>query len=279
MPVAGEPLIRRIISWLAARGITELVVNLHHRPETLTAVVGDGSDLGARVRYSWEQPQVLGSAGGPRQALPLLGVDTFLVINGDTLTDVDPRVVADAHERSGALVTLAVVPNRDYARYGGVRVDGSGRVTGFARRGAASEGTWHFVGVQVVEASVFAPLELGRPAGTINGIYDDLIRERADAIHAFRCDAAFWDVGTAADYLRTSQAFANGRPDAGRNTRIDPAADVTGSILWDDVDVGAHASLRECIAADGVRVPAAARYERSILIRRDDSLSVTPIDH
>src|SRR6185369_14316709 len=120
-------------------GVDDLVLNLHHRPETLTAVVGDGRDLGARVRYSWEQPRVLGSAGGPRQALAIVGAETFLLINGDTLTDVDPAAVVDAHMNSGALVTLALVPNREHERYGGVTVDGRGRVTGFTRRGAAAE--------------------------------------------------------------------------------------------------------------------------------------------
>ena len=52
-------------------GVRDLVLNLHHRPASIDARVGDGSDLGVRVRYSWEQP-VLGSAGGPRRALPLL---------------------------------------------------------------------------------------------------------------------------------------------------------------------------------------------------------------
>ena len=77
MPVAGEPLIRRSVRWLAAHGVTDIVLNLHHRPETIAATLGDGSDLGARVRYSWEQPAVLGAAGGPRQALSIVGADTF----------------------------------------------------------------------------------------------------------------------------------------------------------------------------------------------------------
>ena len=68
IPVAGEPMIRRIISWLARHGVTDLVLNLHYRPETLTAVVGDGADLAVRVRYSWE-PRILGSAGGPCPAV------------------------------------------------------------------------------------------------------------------------------------------------------------------------------------------------------------------
>src|ERR1700731_1987366 len=66
MPVAGEPLVRRIMQWLASHGVAHPVLNLPHRPETLTSIVGDGRDLGVRVRYSWEQPSILGSAGGPR---------------------------------------------------------------------------------------------------------------------------------------------------------------------------------------------------------------------
>jgi NDP-sugar pyrophosphorylase family protein len=67
VPVNGQPLIHRIIRWLVSGGGFDLVLNLHHTPETIAALVGDASALGARVRYSWEQP-VLGSAGGPRRA-------------------------------------------------------------------------------------------------------------------------------------------------------------------------------------------------------------------
>ena len=79
---------------------TDLVVNLHHLPHTVTAVLGDGSDLAVRVRYSWEQPRILGSAGGPRQALDIIGEDTFLIVNGDTLTDLDLRALVDATGRT-----------------------------------------------------------------------------------------------------------------------------------------------------------------------------------
>ncbi len=75
VPINGEPLVRRVIRILATAGIRDLVLNLHHRPQSIAACVGDGSDLDVRVRYSWEQP-VLGSAGGPRRALPLV-VDTI----------------------------------------------------------------------------------------------------------------------------------------------------------------------------------------------------------
>ena len=106
--VAGEPVIRRIVRWLAEQEIADVVVNLHHLPHTIAAVLGDGSDLGARVRYSWEQPNLLGSAGGPRQALDIIGEDTFLIVNGDTLTDLRVAPLVDAHQASGALVTLKI---------------------------------------------------------------------------------------------------------------------------------------------------------------------------
>src|SRR3954466_5566497 len=112
--VDGEPLVHRTVRWLVSQGFSDLVVNLHHKPETITRVVGDGGDLGARVRYSWESP-VLGSAGGPRHALPrvLAGASgtTFVLVNGDTLTDVDLRRMIDHHRRSGALVSMALIPN------------------------------------------------------------------------------------------------------------------------------------------------------------------------
>src|SRR5262249_42926747 len=138
IPVAGEPMIRRIVASLVSQGVDDLVLNLHHRPETLTAVVGDASDLGARVRYSWEQPRILGSAGGPRLARPILGAARFWIVNGDTLTDVALTDIARAHESSGARVTLALVPNREFLRYGGVRLEDAGHVAGFVARGPAA---------------------------------------------------------------------------------------------------------------------------------------------
>ena len=163
IPVAGVPMIRRIISWLAAHGVTDLVLNLHYRPETLTAVVGDGTDLSARVRYSWE-PRILGSAGGPRQALPLVAADPFLVVNGDTIADVDLAGLAAAHDTSGAIVTLALVPNHEFHRYGGVLLDPQGRVTGFVNRGPSAEGSYHYIGVQVVQGAAFDAVAQGEAA-------------------------------------------------------------------------------------------------------------------
>ena len=281
IPVGGEPMIRRIVRWLSSQGVIDLVLNLHHRPDTLTAAVGDGSDLAARVRYSWEGPQVLGTAGGPRQALTMVGADTFFVINGDTIAEMDLQRIADAHADSGALVTLGLVPNRDFHRYGGVQVNGRDRVTGFVGRGPSARGSWHFVGVQVAHASVFAPLPGGVRLDSIGGVYNELVQARPGSIQAFRCDVQFWDVGTPADYWHTSRAFSARSGSAegvtvGCDAVIDPSARIRDSILWDAVEVGANACVEECIVTDGARVPAGVRYRRAIVTRRDgDPTAVT----
>jgi NDP-sugar pyrophosphorylase family protein len=197
VPVNGEPLARRVVAWLAAQGVTDLVLNLHHHPASITRLVGDGSDLGARVRYSWEQP-VLGSAGGPRRALPLLtegGRDSFLLVNGDTLTDVDLAAVEATHERTGARVTMALIPNPRPDKYGGVRVSDGGFVEGFTRPGTPGE-SFHFIGIQVAERDVFAGLEDGVPAESVNALYPRLIAADPRAVAAHVSDARFRDIAS-----------------------------------------------------------------------------------
>jgi mannose-1-phosphate guanylyltransferase len=279
IPVAGVPLVRRIIEWLASSSVTELVLNLHHLPETVTRVVGDGSDLGAAVRYSWE-PVVLGSAGGPKQALPLLGAPEFFVVNGDTLTNVDLAQLAAAHRDAGAIVTLALVPNLEPLKYGGVRMDANGSVTAFVRRGPAAAGTFHFIGVQIAREEAFRSAPAGAPSRSIGGIYDALLADRPGSIRGFVCDASFVDIGTIADYVRTSHALdtsSAGGITAGRNTQIAPTARVTRSILWDDVQVGDGCVLDECIVTDGVRIPSGATHRRSAIVRRGGGLIVASI--
>ncbi len=270
LPVAGTPLAARVIAWLASCGAREVVLNLHHRPETLTRAIGDGAGLGVRVRYSWEDP-VLGSAGGPRHALPLLESDRILIVNGDTLTDVDLDAMVAAHERSGAQVTMALIPNPRPDQYGGVLLDGD-RVAGFTPRQPGAR-NHHFIGVQVAEAAVFAGLPDNEPAESVRDLYPRLMRERPGSVRAFVSDAAFEDIGTPRDYFETSLAIGAreglGDVQLGYRASLDPGATVSRSILWDGASVAAGASLSECIVTDGVRVPSTAQLVRRIVLSAD----------
>ena len=189
-------------------------------------------------------------------ALPLLDASTFFIVNGDTLTDVDLAGLASAHRSAGALVTLALTPNREPRSTAACRLQADGRVTGFVPRGPAAVGSFHFVGVQIAEAEVFRALPPGVPRAVIGsgapgtgnaGVYDELIRRQPGRVRGVVSETAFWDIGTVADYLATSLALADGPADrvvAGRDSVIDPSATVTRSILWDDVEVGAGVSPR-----------------------------------
>jgi NDP-sugar pyrophosphorylase family protein len=256
-PVAGTPLIGRVLAWLASQGFTDVVVNLHHLPASITRVAGDGEAWRLRVRYSWE-PVVLGSAGGPRHALPLLASDPFLIVNADTLTDVDVGGLLAAHAASGAAVTMAVVPNHAPDRYGGVLVAADGAVEGFTRRGD-SRPSFHFIGVQAAAARVFQPLADGVPADSVGGVYRDLLARVPGAVRAFISRAGFHDIGSPRDYLATSIDLARaeglaGLP-CGARARVAPTATLVNTALWDDTVVGERCTLTECVVADGAAVP------------------------
>ncbi|HJR59376.1 MAG TPA: NDP-sugar synthase [Vicinamibacterales bacterium] len=257
VPVNGEPLAGRVARWLAAHGFIDQVFNLHHHPSTVTACLGDGSGFGARVRYSWEQP-VLGSAGGPRHALPLLtddGGTRFLIVNGDTLTDVDLDAVLHRHEDSGALVTMALIPNPAPEKYGGVGVTADGFVSGFTRPGAAPESR-HFIGVQVAEARAFASLADGVRHESVNALYPELMRQSPRAVAAYVSSASFSDIGTPGDCHRTSLALARREGDhlVSATARVAASAVLERTALWDDVTVEDGVRLTDCIVGDGARV-------------------------
>ena len=261
LPLAGEPLVRRILRWLHEAGVRDAVLNLHHMPQTLTGALGDGTDIGMRVRYSWEVP-VLGSAGGPRRALPLLqprgnATDgSFLIVNGDTLTDVNIAALVAEHRSSGALVTMSVIPNTEPEKYGGVAADVEGRFTGFVPRGS-TDPSFHFVGVQAAEPRAFESVPPHTPY-EVRTLYTTLAAAELGRVRVFRTNAAFLDIGTPADYLHTALLIAarDRVPSIGARTRVDFGARVEQSVLWDDVIVEEGAMLKECVVADGAVVPA-----------------------
>lgn len=275
LPVAGQPLVARILRWLASQAVNDAVLNLSHLPDTVSAVAGDGSPFGIRVRYSWEQP-VLGSAGGPRHALPLLG-SRFLIVNGDTLTNVPISDVIDTHTRSGAAVTMALVPHPAPGRYGGVHVNDAGLVDRFtARTDTASSPLWHFIGVQVVEAEVFAALPDNTPAESVGGIYRALVERGLVAAH--RSESMFRDIGRPDDYLET--AFAVARDEGNLGTVIeeagaayDAAAVLDRVMLWPGSRVDARVSLSNCIVA-GAHVPDGTRAENACLLPGEHGLTI-----
>jgi len=284
LPVAGVPLITRILRWLRAAGIERVVLNLHHRADSITQIVGDGSRFDLQVRYSWET-EILGSAGGPARAIPLLESDRFLIVNGDTLADVDLAALTAQHVDTNAQVTMAVVDADP--RYNAIAANEAGIVTSFPNRTPGTLVTpvtpvtskHHFIGVQAVNAAVFAGVSPDTKSETVHGIYPQLIAARPEAVRVFRTGAEFFDIGSPRDYLDTAIILAGreGRPlDRGRDCRIADSAVLTDTILWDRVSIGEGARLDACVAADDVVVPAGAKFSQCSLVMRQNGLMVQP---
>ena len=276
LPVAGDALVIRILRSLRAAGITRVVLNLHHRAETITREVGDGATLGLAVRYSWET-EVLGSAGGPARALPLLESDRFLIVNGDTLADVDLSALAAQHVDTNALVTMAVVDADP--RYNAILADENRIVSGFKKSTPGTIGTsgtpFHFIGIQAVNASVFAGVSPSARSETVHGIYPGLVAQRLGNVRVMRTTAEFFDIGTPRDYLDTALTLCarEGRAlDRGHNCVVATDTTLTDTILWNDVTIGAGATLTRCVVADGVTVPAGAKHVDCSLVMRDNEL-------
>lgn len=129
IPFMGRPLVGYVAEYLARFGFQNIVVNLHHRPESVRGALGDGARFGVRFHYV-EEPTILGTSGALDNARHLLEGDAFVVVNGKIATDIDLAAALETHRRTRALATLVLRPNRERERYSVVEVDG-GRVVGF----------------------------------------------------------------------------------------------------------------------------------------------------
>lgn len=269
LPVAGRPLIARILDHLQQARIRRVVINLHAHADSITAIVGDGRAWNLDVSYSWE-PAILGSGGGPARALPLLAHDRFFILNGDTLSGVDLESLAAAHMQSEAGATL-VTTDADITRYNALGASEDGALMSRVSRGTApapGEQLWHFAGVQAVNASVFARVPTDCPSDILADVYLPWVQHHPGLIRILPTRTSFHDIGTPGDYLATCLALAgpNGpRQRQGVGCTIAPTATITDSVLWDHVQIGPDACVSCCIVTDGVSVPAGMRYHRQVL--------------
>src|SRR5215210_4891822 len=129
IPFLGRPLVGYVAEYLGRHGFRDVVVNLHHRPESVRESLGDGSRFGVRLEYI-EEPVILGTSGALDNARHLLEGETFVVINGKIITDINLAEALATHRRTGALATLVLRPNPLHERFSIVETR-DGLVTGF----------------------------------------------------------------------------------------------------------------------------------------------------
>ena len=132
VPVLNRPVMEHILRLLARHGFTETIANLHWFPELIEGHFGDGSAFGVELSYSREE-QLLGTSGGVRNAAEFLG-DSFLVISGDALTDIDLAAMREFHESHDGIATLATKRVEDTSQFGVAITGADGRIQGFQEK-------------------------------------------------------------------------------------------------------------------------------------------------
>lgn len=155
VPVLNRPVMEHILRLLSRHGFSEVIANLHWFPELIESRFGDGSSLGVGLTYSHEE-KLLGTSGGVRKAAEFLG-DSFLVISGDALTDIDLGAMREFHESHDGIATLATKRVADTSQFGVAITGADGRIQGFQEKPDPSEALSDLAncGIYMFRAEIF----------------------------------------------------------------------------------------------------------------------------
>src|SRR5579875_2398130 len=200
LPVAGRTVIERVVEHLGRHGVHEVVLSLGYKPDAFLAAFPDGRCAGVKLRYAVESSP-LDTAGAIRFAAEEggLGSETFVVVNGDVLTDIDVSELVKFHKERGAEGTIALTPVEDPSRFGVVPVDANGRVEAFIEKPPASEAPTNMInaGIYVLEPSFLERVPPGRKVSVEREVFPAVVEDGrlyalgSDALRA-RTLAPWW---------------------------------------------------------------------------------------
>lgn len=273
----GKPLVVYAAEYLRHHGVLEVMVNLHHRPESVMRALGDGAALGLSVSYSHEE-EILGTGGALDRVRDWLSDGDFAVVNGKIVTDLDLSAATRAHVARGAIATLVLMPNHRREHFTIVDVDETGAVRGFAgfpddeaHRGEDGAPPPMFTGIQVLSPRLLEYVPRGVFSHTTTEAFPAAWRA-GELVLAHRCDGEWREMSTLERYLGESLAVMRERGlenVLGAGSGIAEGARVESSVLWDRVRIEAGASLRECVVGDGVTIERGRSYERAVVVRAE----------
>jgi mannose-1-phosphate guanylyltransferase len=292
LPFVDRPFLAYMLGWLHGHGVDEVVLACGFAPDRVRAVLGDGSGWGVRLHYV-EEPEPRGTGGALRECAPLLH-DRFLMLNGDSLTDIDLGAQLAQHERTGAVGTLALVPVDDPSAFGLVRLGEGSEIAAFLEKPEPHEIDTDLIsaGAYVLERSVLDLI----PAGRVSIEREVWPRLVGAGLHGFADRRAYWlDIGSPEGYLRGTCDVLRGAvrtavevgdrpvhvaPSAevaagarvgdcvvlGPGARVEPGADLERAVVLANAWIGAGALLRDCVVAPGARVGRGARLTGGTLV-------------
>jgi mannose-1-phosphate guanylyltransferase len=253
LPIGGRPMIERVLEWLSGHGIDEAVLSLGYRPDAFLKAYPEGESCGVRLRYAVEDSP-LDTAGAIRFAALEDGVDsTFVVVNGDVLTDLDVTALVGFHRDRGAEATIALTPVEDPSAFGVVPTDEDGRVIAFIEKPRREEAPTNLInaGTYVLEPSVLDRIPGGRRVSIERETFPALVAE--GRLYALGSTSRWLDAGTPAAFLAANLAYAPIGSD-GDHVTVHAGAVVERSVILDGAVIGAGAVVRDSIVGTGARI-------------------------
>lgn len=205
VPVLGRPIAVQLLHWLASHGVDDAVLNLHHLPEVVQRVIGEGGGAGIpTIHYTMEE-EILGTAGGIRNARNLLrGQGPIVVCNSDFLSDIDLTAAIAAHEGSDREATLVLAPSRK--PYSVVAVDGDARVISLAGRPTVDPkdvfARYLFTGCQIIDEEILDRIPADGPSDIVRDVYWAMARE--GTLGSYVHEGFWWEFGSPRLYLEGS---------------------------------------------------------------------------
>lgn len=280
VPFLGKPLVGYVAEYLSRFGFDEIVVNLHHQPESVKKALGDGNAFGVRIDYSVERPAILGTAGALANARSFLGDSTFLIVNGKIITDIDITAALETHRATGAIATMVLKPNIKRERFTIVETE-NGLVKGFGEMAepltedeirsprSALRDPLMFTGIHIFEPKVFDYIPAKGYSDIVPSFYRPAL-EKGEKIAAHVTDADWYELSTIPRYLDISLAMmGEHRVLTGTGCEIAPGSRIRDSILWDNITVGRDVQLYRTIIADGVTIPDDSHFENAAVVRAE----------
>jgi NDP-sugar pyrophosphorylase family protein len=199
VPVVNRPAMEHIIKLLAAGGITQVAANLWYLPEKVRSYFGDGNRFGVELTYSLEK-DLMGTAGGVKK-LETFFNETFVIVSGDALTDVDLGQLLEAHRAKGALATIALKEVADPSDFGVVITENDGRIKAFQEKPRQEEALSRLAntGIYIFEPEIFKHI----PENTVYDFGKQLfprLVELGAAFYGKKIDAYWCDIGSLIQY-------------------------------------------------------------------------------
>lgn len=279
LPMVNRPMMEHVVRLLALHGFDDIVVTVAFLANQIRNYFGDGSELGVRMRYAMEETP-LGTAGSVRNAAAELD-DTFLVISGDVLTDVDLGVILESHQKADALATIGLQRVENPLEFGIVITGEDGLVERFLEKPTWGEVFSDTVntGIYVLQPEIFELIAPDRPVDFSGEVFPAALDAGAK-LKGCVVEGYWEDVGTPAAYLRAHQDILDEkvRVDVpgfridegvwiGEGADVDPDAHIDGPVvIGDNCQVEAGASLRAyTVLGSDVVVKEDAFIERAVL--------------